>query len=300
MEPVIFVGAATFDAIAVVERYPEPDERVIAQQLVYAGGGPAATAAVVASRLGVPAAFIGPVGADREGQNVLAGLADEGVDTAGVQVDPGRPTQGSLIVCSASDSTRAISTRQVPPFRLSPENAERIRAAAWLHVDHLGWPAVEEALLDVPEERRPRVVVDAGNPPIGDQNLCDPARITVYAPTREVLETQFPGPSLEDSMRTCPADVVVATSGDKGSFGRDEEGHVHAASGFRIDTFGSSLGAGDVFHGALTVSLVRGMALPDALLFSNAVAALSCRGIDGRSAIPNQDETNQFIRSHNV
>lgn len=300
MEPVIFVGAATFDAIAMVERYPGRDERVVARDLVYAGGGPAATAAVVAARLGVPAAFIGPIGDDREGRTVLADLAREGVDTSWAQVDPARATQGSVIVCSAADSTRAISTRAVPPFDLTDANAERVRAAAWVHVDHLGWPAVEQALQGVPQERRPRLVVDAGNPPVGGQDLCDPDRVAVYAPTREVLEAQFPGPSLEHSLRTCQAGVVVATSGDKGSFGRDEAGQIHAADGFRIDSFGSSLGAGDVFHGALAASLVRGLPLPEALKFSNAVAALSCRGIDGRSAIPNQEETIQFLRSHNA
>ena len=52
----------------------------------------------------------------------------------------------------------------------------------------------------------------------------------------------------------------------------------------------STLGAGDVFHGALLAALVRGASLQDALAMANRVAALSCRGLDGRSAIPTLQE----------
>src|ERR687895_789091 len=47
---VTFVGAATLDGIALVPRFPQPDERLVAEEIAYAGGGPAATAAVAAAR----------------------------------------------------------------------------------------------------------------------------------------------------------------------------------------------------------------------------------------------------------
>jgi sugar/nucleoside kinase (ribokinase family) len=48
----------------------------------------------------------------------------------------------------------------------------------------------------------------------------------------------------------------------------------------------STLGAGDVFHGALLAGLVHDLPLREALVQANACAALSCRALDGRSAIP--------------
>jgi sugar/nucleoside kinase (ribokinase family) len=48
----------------------------------------------------------------------------------------------------------------------------------------------------------------------------------------------------------------------------------------------STLGAGDVFHGALVAAVVRGLPLAEQLAFANVTAALSCRGLDGRSRIP--------------
>jgi sugar/nucleoside kinase (ribokinase family) len=65
-----------------------------------------------------------------------------------------------------------------------------------------------------------------------------------------------------------------------------ENEHVSAPA-FPVDVV-STLGAGDVFHGALLAQLVRDVPLPDAL--ANACAALSCRALDGRSAIPTGEE----------
>ena len=53
MTYVVCIGAATQDTIFRVPRHPEPDDLVVASDLVVAGGGPAATAAVTLARLGV-------------------------------------------------------------------------------------------------------------------------------------------------------------------------------------------------------------------------------------------------------
>jgi sulfofructose kinase len=87
--PLVFVGAATLDTIALVPALPEPDTRLLAEAITQAGGGPAATAAVAAARLGVPAAFVGAVGDDEAGGRIVAGLRAENVDVSGVRVVPG-------------------------------------------------------------------------------------------------------------------------------------------------------------------------------------------------------------------
>jgi sugar/nucleoside kinase (ribokinase family) len=57
----------------------------------------------------------------------------------------------------------------------------------------------------------------------------------------------------------------------------------------------STLGAGDVFHGALLASLADERSLAEALRRANATAALSCRGLDGRSGIPTAPELERFL-----
>ena len=112
---VLFVGAATVDSIALVPAFPHPDQRVVADELVFAGGGPAATAAVAAARLGVAAAFVGTVGDDADGRRIVEGLEEEGVDTSGVTVARGHRSGASVIVVDHGRGTRAICARPGPP-----------------------------------------------------------------------------------------------------------------------------------------------------------------------------------------
>ena len=47
----VCVGVITVDTVALVDRYPTEDERVVAHEIVRGGGGPAAVSAVALSRL---------------------------------------------------------------------------------------------------------------------------------------------------------------------------------------------------------------------------------------------------------
>ena len=100
----VCVGVITVDTVALVDRYPSEDERVIAHEIVRGGGGPAAVAAVALSRLGIKTAIIGTIGDDADGKEVLRIFEKEGVDTSGVSIGD-TPTAGSVIVSSLERST---------------------------------------------------------------------------------------------------------------------------------------------------------------------------------------------------
>jgi sugar/nucleoside kinase (ribokinase family) len=119
--------------------------------------------------------------------------------------------------------------------------------------------------------------VDGGNP---IPNL-DLAHVDLYAPTE----------ATDDGRR---AKLTVVTRGADGCVAY-ADGETIDVPGFPMEDVVSTLGAGDVFHGALVAALVRGLPLPDALVRANACAALSCRALDGRSAIPTWDELERSI-----
>lgn len=295
LRPVIFVGTAAYDAIAAVERMPRSDERLIATDLVYRGGGPAATAAVAAHRLGLEVSLIAAIGDDPVGELVLADLEAEGIAVDQIQVEPSRRSQASVILCTADDDTRSIVTHGVAPLRLDERNRTAVREADWVHVDHLGWPAVAEALAGLSRDTRPRISVDAGHAVVGSAAACHLEDVELYAPPMSRLIEQFGDASHEELLRKAPSRSVVATLGAGGSVGRDALGRIVSSQGFRAPVLASTLGAGDVYHGALTAAIVREQPLSDALTYANAAAALSCRALDGRSGIPSHSETLAFI-----
>jgi sulfofructose kinase len=166
----VFVGAAAYDAVAIVPRYPHDDERVVAETIMSAGGGPAATAAVAAARLGAEVSLIAPVGDDDEGHRVRRGLEEEGVDVSLVWFETDRQTQTTLVICSRDTANRAIVTREASPFALGDEAGAAVLEADWVHADHLGWPAVAKGLKGTPKRNRPQLSVDPGNSLVGAED----------------------------------------------------------------------------------------------------------------------------------
>lgn len=288
------MGVITVDTIALVDQYPQEDERVVAQQISRAGGGPAAVAAVALSRLGIRSAIVGTIGDDADGKEVLRIFEKEGVDTSGVSIGS-TATAGSVIVASKKNSARAISTRQ--PVTQSPlnESAKKlISAAEWLHVDHVGVTRLNEA--GITRGKGPQVSFDAG---YGVENF-DPSLVDLFVPTDRQMALRYPGVELSVALEndsTKSGNTVVATQGSAGSSGYSPETGLVSASGFKVDVT-STLGAGDVFHGALIAQIIQGFELSQALRRANAVAALSCRGLDGQSMIPTTAELNAFLEAN--
>lgn len=284
----------TIDTIALVEKYPDQDERVVAQWISRAGGGPAAVAAVALSRLGIKSAIVGTIGDDADGEEVLQIFANEGVDTSGISIGT-ISTAGSVIVVSKENNARAISTRQ--PVVQAPINdaAKRlISDAQWLHVDHVGIKRLGET--GISRGKGPQISFDAG---YGVETF-DPIVVDLFVPTDRQMALRYPGVDLavalgNDSLKA--GNTVVATQGSAGSAGFSPETGLVIAPGFTVDVM-STLGAGDVFHGALVAQLIHGYSLQEAMRRANAVAALSCRGLDGQSMIPTTTELDAYLEAH--
>ncbi len=198
----------------------------------------------------------------------FVGVIDGDLHEVQVVRMPGRMVQSTILV---TPGARAIVTEEATPFE-APRDA--LEDAEWVHVDHVGYSAVRDL---VPSgDQIPRLSVDGGNPIEG----LDLDGVDLYAPTE----------AMDDGRR---AKLTVVTSGADGctAYAGDERIDV---PGFSVEGV-STLGAGDVFHGALLACFVRGLELRGALRHANACAALSCRALDGRSAIPTWDELEQAV-----
>lgn len=284
---IVCAGAVNVDIIAVLDRVPLDDERVVSDTFITAGGGPAASAAVAAARLGARVAFCGVVGGDAEGVMARAMLEQEGVDTRWLRVDEHASTARALVLTSRSTSSRSIVTTLAPVPRCEDVP---LGQSTWLHLDQTGYRGLN------PTRQRGdtgvAVSLDGGNPIPG----LVFRGIDLYVPTRTALHARFPGRSMAQAMAAAleeGAGQVIVTAGSDGAF-VGEEGRVTHVPPFAIKPV-STLGAGDVFHGALLARLVAGDALLAAVRAANGAAALACGGIDGRSAIPTVEELHEFL-----
>lgn len=196
----------------------------------------------------------------------FVGIVDD--DLGGVELVriPGRMVESTILV---GDGTRSIVTEAPEQFSVG---ADVLEGADWVHVDHVGYAALHP---DCFATGLP-ISVDGGHP----IPSLDVGAIRLWAPPQE----------RDDGRR---AAITVVTRGAEGCTAY-AHGETIDVAGYPVEAV-STLGAGDVFHGALAVCLERGLDLRAALVRANACAALSCRALDGRSAVPSWDELEQAV-----
>jgi sulfofructose kinase len=91
---------------------------------------------------------------------------------------------------------------------------------------------------------------------------------------------------------------VVITLGEKGLVCLDGPRWIEMPA-FAVEVVDTT-GAGDTFHGAFCLGLVRGFSLEKNLAFASAAAALKCRALGGRAGIPRRREVVRFLKERGV
>jgi len=89
----------------------------------------------------------------------------------------------------------------------------------------------------------------------------------------------------------CPH--VVITLGAEGLLWASE-GRQGRMPAFRVDCVDST-GAGDAFHGAFALGLVRTMVWPDLLRYASAAGALTCTRLGARQALPDATAVQRLL-----
>jgi sugar/nucleoside kinase (ribokinase family) len=276
MAQVLSVGIATVDTIVLVDKYPHADERVVALQSVRAVGGPATTAAVTMARLGIDVALSCVIGDDDDGRFIFETLKREGVDTRNVFVDPSIHTAIGTIVVSKSEKTRAI---MVQPHSELPAKPANLNDYQWIHVDQFGMNAIKN--WGITRGGNSKLSIDIGYATPG----LNAADYDLYAPSENI--------TTDVSTATQDKNIVVISQGSDGSIYSDgvNTGVVPALKTEIVST----LGAGDVFHGALVATQIWNKPIEEAVTIANTVAGLSCRALDGQSGIPTKAELAAFL-----
>ncbi len=278
-----------------VPRHPGPDEKCKAEKLVRAHGGPAATAAVVAARLGCPSAFVGYICDDALGHEHLKELSAEGVYT-------GYVTRGEMPTTTAAVTVKPDGARSIVFFSGDRKPMTSTPDLKGVHPKVLLFdgrePHISLDLLERAAKWRAQSVLDAGSVHHGTLALESKVDYLVasekYARQRTHIDHS---PDAARALSEFHPNIVV-TFGDKGlyyktSFG---EGTLSAYGVPVVDT----TGAGDAFHAGFAVGLARGQSLIDTLRFASATAALNCGAIGGRTAAPTLQQVRQLMASQSI
>ncbi|MBU2498530.1 MAG: sugar kinase [Proteobacteria bacterium] len=294
---VIGLGQACLDYLGTVTLFPHEDEKVELLDIRRLCGGPASTAMVTLSRLGVRTSFLGSVSDDPFGAEILEGLDKEGVDRRFLKITPGHTSQFAFIAISQGTGKRTVFWHRgsVPHLKAEDVDLSPYRSAQVLHLDGLMLEASLEAARQAGDLRM-KVVLDAGAMREGSLQLVSLVDVLI-ASERFAEPFIGPGASAEAALRRLcglgPKEVVV-TLGARGSIGWDGN-KTHRQEAFPINAVDTT-GAGDVYHGAYIYGMLQKWGMADCMCFASATSALKCRAIGAREGIPSLGEINALIQ----
>ncbi|MFN5746755.1 MAG: PfkB family carbohydrate kinase [Methylococcaceae bacterium] len=284
---VLCVGHASCDLVLSVPHQPGPDQKIVADDLLTCGGGPAANAAVTVARLGFSAAFAGYLGNDMQGDRHYAELAAEGVDTT-LLVRGESPSPLSVILVKPEGSRSLVNYKgETGPLDTDCMDFSLLSPSVILFDGHE--PAVSASLID----RGIPTVLDAGSVHPGTLFLMDKVD---YLACSEKFATQWWGadaPELALKALAERAPAVIITLGERGLIWQ-KDGENGRLSAFAVDVVDTT-GAGDAFHGAFAAGVAAGLGWQDLLCYASAAGALCCKVMGARPGLPTAEGLAQLL-----
>ena len=281
MADVVCVASWNADLISKVARPIARGETLMASDFSISPGGKGSNAAVAAARQGARVALLARIGDDDFGRMGMDLWHAEGIDTSHVeQVAGERSGVAQILVYEDGDNSIAVYTGAG-----SGLGASHARAAAPL----LAGCRVVMASCEVPAEAalqafalaRAAGALTVLNPaparPLGDEML---ALVDVLTPNESELlllaGEAHAGSTDQAAARLLErgARAVLVTLGAAGCR-LYQAGQAPQSIPGRTMAVRDTIGAGDTFTGALAAALARGEALPVAMQWANAAAALS-------------------------
>ncbi len=304
MKTLCVVGSLNVDLTIRLPRFHLPGETITAKTLDTYPGGKGGNQAVAAARLGKPTLMVGILGEDNNGDFYRSALAENGVDARCVGSSRELPTGTAIIEVDDRGENRIAI--------LPGTNALLDIAYAQSVLD----PILRRDICMMQFEIDigtvcyiARALREAGKMVILDPAPAAPAPDELYRNVDYITPNATELSMLSGLPVTTDADVkkaarallargmkaVIAKLGERGCMYVDAT-EAYAVPGFAVETVDTTA-AGDSFNAGLAVALSEGKAMRDALVFANAVGALSTSGAGAQSSMPTMAQVEAFLAS---
>ncbi len=290
---VLCVGMASYDLIFTVDCPLNEDDKSAASSLTQSGGGPAASASIAVSRLGLKSAFAGYLGTDPFGDYLLKDFLEAQVNLDMLVRDE-IPTSISAVFVTPTGKRSLVNYRSPQPISARALDFSKLRAKVILFDGHE--PEISIPLIEMAGRWKAITILDAGSVHKGTRNLA--SRVDYLVASEKFALDFSPGNNLEEALSALAkhATSVVITVGERGLYWY-HQGQSGKMPAFQVDAVDTT-GAGDAFHGAFAACVARNWDWERTLQFSSAAAAISCTQLGGRPGLPTQRNVEDFLAKY--
>ncbi len=297
---VVGLGENSVDLMAVVAEYPVSNTKQRLQRFAQQSGGQIATSLVTCAKLGWKTRYIGRFGDDQFGADSRDSLIGEGVDVSAARTIAGATNQFAVILVDARTGARTVLWDRHPGLTMEAGDVpeEAVTSGRMLMVDCQDPAAAAQAARYARQARIPTFIdVEKVRPGILDVLQQIDAVIAAEDFPTALTGYEEVGRALEALARESNAPLVCVTLGAGGSLARCDGREIRTPA-FAVDCLDST-GAGDVFRGAFVAGCLRAPDgdIEDVLAYANAAAALNCRALGARGALPTPEEVERLLQA---
>jgi len=304
---IVVVGSSNTDMIIKLNHAPRPGETVLGGEFFTAAGGKGANQAVAAARFGGRVTFVARLGRDTLGDQAIARLMNDGIDVSHVSRDP-QIASGAALIFVAKNGENSIAVAPGANGRLSAADVRKARAsiadakilllqleiplnAVTLAADLAFSRGVKVILNPAPARSLPPSLlrhVSILTPNESEAELLTGVTVTGSAAARRAAE----------KLREMGVETVILTMGSKGALIVDSDGS-RLVHGFKVKAVDTTA-AGDIFNGALAVSISAGKSIDESVHLANAAAAISVTRLGAQPSAPTRTEIEVFLKQGRI
>lgn len=274
------VGSINMDLLTGITKMPQQGETLFGNDFTMKPGGKGANQAVAAARLGADVTMIGKVGDDALGKDLLAHLAQEGIDTGHIRVEPSKSTGIANVLLYDQDNRIIVvsgANEAVTPAYVAGQkdvllSSDMVIMQMEIPITTIIWCA--------------EFCHEHGVP-----FILNPAPATVL-PVEIWSKCTFITPNEEEAKQLAIdqfAEKLITTLGPAGAHYRNAIIKTYASQ--VVDT----TGAGDTFNGALAFFVASGHGTEDAILRANAAASLAIEKLGAQEGMPTEEEVEKRL-----
>ena len=302
MNKVTVIGSINLDTNLRVAQMAKPGETIHAKEHYSAAGGKGANQAVAAARSGCAVSFVGAVGDDAPGKEMLALLKKENINLDGVK-EVANESTGQAFITVDDSGQNSITIYSGANYAFDQDDIEQnsdLIAASDFVVAQFETP-IEATIQGFKIARQNSAKTILNSAPAITEIPAELLQVTDIIIPNETEAATITGVEVvdeksakkaADKLHELGVSAVIITIGNKGAFYdfQDKQGLIPAFKVKAVDT----TAAGDTFIGAMTSILKPDFSnLSDAITFANKASSLTVQGYGAQPSIPTKAEVEQ-------
>ena len=297
MSEALVFGGVNLDQVVYVSRPPKEGETLEGESVETFLGGKGANQAVALSRLGATVSFVGNVGEDAFGKELISSLSSEGIDLS--MLGSVNEKTGTALINVFDNSENQIiyipgANKFTSHIQVTSESLETAKIVVSQmevnaeEVEQLFFNSKDKNclnILNLAPFKKPskKLVAHTDVLVFNELEFSLFASLDTSSPVEvDILKEKLENQNLSNKL------ALIVTLGERGLvyYENNKMDYIEAEKVNAVDTVGS----GDCFVGALSYSLLNGKSLKDSCEFANKSAALSVTRKGAATSMPNIEE----------